>query len=126
MKLCNEAKEKEGMKRTAETLFIAIGIAMAIAFLFAASLPAAGKIVTKSWHYAAHFAAFAAFAVVWILGLPRVPVVAVTAGVVVFGCLHEWYEVLGHAHGFEFRDAMADAIGAACGALATLLWRRHS
>jgi hypothetical protein len=45
-------------------------------------------------------------------------VIALTAGVVVFGFLHEWYEVLGHVHGFELADAIVDGIGATVGALA--------
>jgi VanZ family protein len=105
---------------------MAVGIAMAVAFFTAASLPAAGKIFTKSWHYAAHFAAFVVFAAAWALGLPRVPVVAVIACVVLFGFLHEWYEVLGHAHGFELADAIIDGIGAVVGAITAraLLWRK--
>ncbi len=116
--------KNETMKRIPAALFLGIGIAMAIAFLIAASLPAAGKIATKPAHYAAHFAAFAVFAAVWIRGLPQVAPVAVMAGVVLFGVLHEWYEVLGHAHGFEFADAIVDGIGAAAGGIAMLIWRQ--
>jgi hypothetical protein len=94
---------------------------MAIAFLIAG-----GKIAMGSWHYAAHFGAFAVLAAVWVLGLPRVAVVAVMAGVVVFGFLHEWSEILGHPHRFEFADAIVDGIGAAVGAMGARAFRRRA
>ena len=99
---------------------------MAVGFVWAASLPAAGKIVTPAWHYAAHFAAFSVYSAVWVLGLPRVSPLAVTAAVVAFGFAHEAYEILGHDHGFELDDALVDAAGAILGALGNPTRRRRA
>jgi hypothetical protein len=93
--------------------------------VWAASQPAVGKIAAPHWHYAAHFAAFALLAAMSALGMPRVPLLALTASIVLFGFLHELYEIVGHAHGFELRDAVVDGIGAVAGAHAARWLRRR-
>jgi len=109
------------MKSPREPLAIAIGVVMAIGLMWAASQPAAGKIVASAWHYAAHFGAFYLFAMTWVIGLPRVPTIVTAAGAIGFGALHEAYEMLGHAHGFELKDAIVDGAGAMLGAFSARL-----
>ena len=121
-----------GATRARERIFIGFGIAMTIAFVWAASNPLPGKVLAAfSWsalwlyaaHYAAHFAAFATYAVVWSLGLPRVRPVVLACAVIAFGFLHEAYEIQGHSHGFELDDAIVDALGAIAGLAARELRR---
>ena len=98
-------------------VFIAVGTAMALALLWVAGQPGAGEMFPGRWHSIAHFVTFAVLAAVWTLGLPRIPVLATVAGVVAFGFLHEACEIRGHAHGFEFYDAIIDGLGAIAGSL---------
>ncbi len=103
--------------RSWEKSFLAAGTAMAIALMWAASQPGTGKIFLGMWHYAAHFATFALFGAVWSLGLPMIGMTAIVAGVVTFGFLHEAYEIVGHAHGFEFYDAIVNGFAAGSAAI---------
>ena len=96
--------------------FIAAGIALTVVLIVAAIDPAAGRLFPgRLRHASAHFLVFALFAFVWACGLPRVPALAVAAAAAGFGILHEGYEMIGHRHGFELADALANAAGAACG-----------
>ena len=96
---------------------------MALFLLWAAAQPAIGKVTGHFWHYLVHAAVFALLAAVWALGLPRVPSIPIAGAIVLFGFAHEWYEIRGHAHGFELGDAIVDAFGVIAGATAARLLR---
>lgn len=96
--------------------FLAAAIALTAALLAASFFPLAGEVFGYgSLHYVAHFAAFMVLALAWRRALPGVSLWAVLAGVVAFGFAQEAIEVAGHAHGFEFADALIDAAGALAG-----------
>ena len=99
-----------------ERLCFAASIIIGVFLMWTASQPAVGKIDAAHWHYAVHFIAFAFLAAMAVLGMPSIPFVAVMVSTVVFGFLHELYEIVGHAHGFELSDALVDGVGAVAGA----------
>jgi hypothetical protein len=68
-------------------------------------------------HWLLHAASFALLAFAWALGVPGAPTLIVALAVVAFGFAHEAIEIVGHAHGYEWADAIVDGIGAACGAV---------
>ncbi len=108
-------------RRFRESLFTALGTAMAVGLFWAAGQPGVGDSLRGAWHYLAHFATFAVFGAVWRLGLPGIPAPAIAAGVAAFGFVHEAYEMLGHGHGFELADAIVDSLGGALAAFALRL-----
>jgi hypothetical protein len=90
-----------------------LGAAIVAWLLWIASAPFEGGVFDNSYtHYPAHFAAFAALAITWCLGVPRARIVVLAVPLVAFGFVHEACEILGHVHGFELYDALADAAGA--------------
>ena len=107
-----------------EKICIALGLVMAVALFWAGGEPAAGEAVSGAWHYAAHLIAFAILAGLWTLGLPKAPATYIALAVVAFGFLHEAYEIIGHAHGFELIDALVDGAGAIAGTIAARYGRR--
>ncbi|HET7361957.1 MAG TPA: hypothetical protein VFJ70_00155 [Burkholderiales bacterium] len=98
---------------------------MALFLLWAAAQPEIGKVRGHLWHCLVHAVVFALLAAVWALGLPRVPIIPIAGAIVLFGFAHEWYEIRGHAHGFELDDAIVDAFGAIAGAAVARLLRRR-
>ncbi|HJY77441.1 MAG TPA: hypothetical protein VKE95_12450 [Burkholderiales bacterium] len=107
--------------------FVAAGIALTVVLVIAAIDPAAGRLFPgRLRHALAHVLVFALFAFVWARGLPRVPALVVAAAAAGFGVLHEGYEIVGHRHGFEFADALANATGAVCGVAFARLRRTNA
>jgi len=109
-----------------ERLFMAVGLAMAIGLFFIGSEPGAGRLFHGRWHHVAHFVTFALFGVIWTLALPKVPARHIAAGAVAFGFLHEGFEILGHMHAFELRDALVNGVGAIVGATCGWLLPRRA
>ncbi len=104
--------------KSQERIFISLGTAIVACLLWIASAPFEGGVFDNSYtHYPAHFAAFAALAITWCLGFPRARIVVLAVPLVTFGFIHEAFEILGHVHGFELYDALADAAGAVAGVL---------
>ena len=98
---------------------------MTLLQLWAAWDPSAGEFAAGRLHLhvIAHFGSFALLALAWACGLPGVPIVAIALAVAAFGFAQEAVEVLGHAHPFEWHDALIDAAGALFGVLAARLLR---
>ena len=90
---------------------------MTIVLLGAGVVPAAGRVVPAGSHWIAHFVSFAIVAFIWKFGLPKVSVFSLALAVVAFGFAHEAIEIVGHAHPYEWSDAVVDAIGAVVGVL---------
>ena len=111
------------MKNTRELACACLGTAITIALFYVGLEPAAGRLfdgwpLQALWHYTGHVAIFALLGLIWTAALPRAAPVAVAAGIVAFGFLHEALEIAGHAHRFEIYDACADGLGAIVGVLA--------
>jgi VanZ family protein len=106
--------------------FLALAIPLTIVYLGASVMPSAGRTFSGEWHWSAHVFAFVILAIAWRGALPRVPALVVTLAVIGFGFVQEAIEMVGHAHAFEWRDAIVDTMGVIIGMLLVSLLVSHA
>ena len=75
------------------------------------------QVVEPGWHWHSHFVSFAILAFAWRCGLPGVSAWVIALATIAFGFAHEAIEIVGHAHDYEWADAVVDGIGAIVGVL---------
>ena len=107
--------------------FFLAAVALTVVLLAVSWVPIPPSAAYGHWHGIAHLGAFAALGFLWRRAEPRAPLLGVAAAVVAFGFAQEAIEVIGHAHGFELKDALVDAVGATAGIVAAhVLFRQSS
>lgn len=110
-----------GLSPISKRIFLTSAVALTVVLLWASVSREASELAAVGPHWLPHAASFALLAFAWALGVPRAPTLLVALAVIAFGFAHEAIEIVGHAHGYEWADAIVDGLGAACGALAAQL-----
>jgi hypothetical protein len=110
-------EEGQALSQILKRIFLAGAVALTVVLLWASISPRASEVAAVGPHWLPHLASFGALAFAWAMGVPRAPTLIVALAVIAFGFAHEAIEIVGHAHGYELRDAIVDGIGGVAGAL---------
>jgi VanZ family protein len=105
--------------------FVVFAIALTIILLWASVAPSAGELFAARHHRGAHLVSYFILAFAWRGALWHMPIWVVALSVVGFGFLQEGIEVFGHAHPYELKDALVDAVGAITGTVFAHVTMKH-